>query len=572
MYSYLFIFLVSLMSSFLLTPLIREWAKKKGWVDHPDGGRKIHTTPIPRIGGVGIYFAVLLSLVPVYFLNTTVALYLRDNLQDVLIILGLSGFMMLIGLWDDLKSISPWNKIILETLVAVLCWLSGFQVLQVWGQANVFYWGWLSLPVTVLWIVGITNAFNLIDGMDGLASGAALFSTLAMLIVSITSHQSYVVIFLAGLAGAILGFLRFNFSPASIFLGDSGSLLLGFLLSVVAITGSQKSTAAFSIAIPIVALGLPVVDTALSVARRFVRGRPIFSADSRHIHHVLLEKGLKPRHAVIVLYGICGLFGLFSLCFINPSGKTNGVILAILGISILFGIQKLRYSELSVLRGHVARGVHNQRRLLASGVVVKHFIDEIGKTKSLGNLMDAVGRGLEELCFSRFEIVVPVKNASDLIKPSEGWDIVPLAVGGTVLRWTSACRHCTRILESGTPGDSAVPGNSGRANTGICEECVKYKNPILQKSMVVDSKRLVHCSVEYQIAMPLSGKRGEDLGMIKFHYPAGDDYPVSAIAMLSENIGEQFEKAVQRILRADVSIRKALLGKGAGSALTRSSI
>jgi len=570
MYSYLLTFVISLSISLSLTPLVRELAKKKGWVDRPDGKRKIHDIPIPRVGGIGIYSAILLSLIPVFFLYTEVGSYLRGNVRSILSVLLLAGLMMLVGLWDDLKNISPWKKIAAQALIGILCWLVGFRILEVWAIENVFLWKFLSLPVTVLWIIVITNAFNLIDGMDGLASGAALFSTLAILVVSIAGSQQLPTIILLALAGAVVGFLRYNFNPASIYLGDSGSMLLGFLLSLVSIIGSQKSTVAFAIAVPIVALGLPVLDTTLSIARRFVRGRPIFSADNGHIHHLLMHRGFTTRNAVIMLYGICGLFGLFSLCFINPSGKTNGVILAILGFCVLFGIQKLRYSELSVLKGHLSRGLQNQRKLLAAGVVVQHIIEGMQKSENLKDLVDSMGRGLEELCFSRFEIVIPNDETSGLIISGENWTVMPLALGGTVLRWTSPCRRCNRIQDINSVSGLSVAESAQRRETLSCEGCEGFKHPILQRNILANLKDTANSGLEYQIAVPLCGQNGADLGIVKFYHPTGEDYPVSAIAVLSQNIVREFEKSLQRILSGKKQFPEEVSGEWLGSAVPQS--
>lgn len=346
MITYLIAFLAALLASLAVTPCVRDGAKKLGWVDKPDAVRKLHPAPVPRLGGLAIFLALLVSVSVVYLLPAEANYPLRINLSRACTIIGLGGLMMLIGLRDDLKGLSPWQKFAAQMLVALAAWFLGLRILGSWStNGGIFELGVLSLPITLIWIVGITNAFNLIDGIDGLSAGAALFAMLSMIVVSAAYHQWLTVLLLSSLAGASLGFLRLNFTPASIFLGDSGSLLLGFMLAVLGIESSEKSSTAFAIAVPIVAFGLPVLDTAIAVLRRFLSGKPIFTGDRRHIHHILMGRGLKPRNVVILLYGVCGLFGLISLLFMNPSGRTMGLSLAVLGACVWFGIQQLHYPE-----------------------------------------------------------------------------------------------------------------------------------------------------------------------------------------------------------------------------------
>jgi UDP-GlcNAc:undecaprenyl-phosphate/decaprenyl-phosphate GlcNAc-1-phosphate transferase len=532
MYSYLLSFTTALVVSFVITPFVRSFAKKKGWVDIPDH-RKIHKFPIPRVGGIGIYCAFVVAVIPILFVGTAVSAYLRNNIHVFVGILVFSGFILLIGLWDDLKNISAWKKFSAQSFVAILCWLAGFQINTVWlGSQFQLVWI-LSLALTVLWIVGITNAFNLIDGMDGLAAGAALFATLATMTVSVVGDYKLSAVILAALAGAILGFLRYNFNPASVFLGDSGSYLLGFILGLVSIRYSQKSSAVFSIAIPIVTFGLPVLDTGLAIIRRFLKGKPIFSADMGHIHHVLIKRGLKTRHAVMLLYGISGLFGLFSLCFLNPSGRTNGVILAMLGVCVLLGVQQLRYSELHGLREHLFRGLQNQRALVAGSIVIRQMMDQMREAKTPAELISAIGSGLEELCFSRFELAIRDIDKFQDGSFKEEWEIIPLESGGKIFRWNSFCRSCEKT-------GFAMPGSS-------CENCECIKNPTLQKNMhwiALNSADSSDC----QIALPLEGREHENVGFMKFYYPSKVEYPISAISILSQDICKEFALNYSRII------------------------
>jgi len=202
--------------------------------------------------------------------------------------------------------------------------------------------GWLSLPLTVFWLVGLSNAFNLIDGIDGLASGVAFFATSALLAVALFFGNILPSLFTAALAGATLGFLRYNFNPARIFMGDSGSLFLGFTIAAISIHGSAKAHAAVAILIPIVALGFPIMDTLLAIARRVYRGLPIPTADREHIHHKLIKYGFSHRRAALVLYGFCLVLSFLSVLLTISSSVLVGAILAFLGLVIFWGVKRYK--------------------------------------------------------------------------------------------------------------------------------------------------------------------------------------------------------------------------------------
>jgi len=234
----------------------------------------------------------------------------------------------------------------------------------------------LDLPLTVLWVVAVTNAFNLIDGLDGLAAGSALFSTVVFFVVALVNHSWLGALMSITLAGAILGFLRFNFNPATIFLGDSGSLFIGFLLSALALAGAQKAPTFVAVSIPVVSFGLPILETLLSVLRRLISGRPIFTADREHIHHKLLELGLSHRQVVIVLYAVSALFAMLSLFLLWPTGSTLGLVLAVVGSGIWLGVQHLNYLEFGELR-RVAQRTIEQRQIVINNLSVRRAIAEL---------------------------------------------------------------------------------------------------------------------------------------------------------------------------------------------------
>ncbi len=397
MFEYLIGFVIAAGASMALTVGVRALCGRRGWLDVPDH-RKRHAVPTPRIGGLAIYLAMIVTLATLLAAGQ----WQPNPEAATLQILSLAGLMLAVGMWDDLWGLSPRTKLGAQIAIAALAWLLGFRIIDTWSYDGAgFEFGVFSLPVTVLWIVGITNAFNLIDGLDGLATGTAIFATLSLLFASLVTGQPDAVLLLAVLAGASAGFLRYNFNPASIFLGDSGSYLLGFTLAVVSIHTSQKSAAAFAIAMPVFALALPIVDTMLVIVRRVLSGRPIFAADRRHIHHALIERGLSHRSAVLVLYAIAALLGLVSLLFMNPTGKPVGLAFAMLGVCALVGIQQLRIPELSALTVAMWRPLRHQRELVAAAVAMREARERLHAASSTAELFDAVRFVLERSTFSR---------------------------------------------------------------------------------------------------------------------------------------------------------------------------
>src|SRR5437879_2585436 len=235
---------------------------------------------------------------------------------------------------------------------------------------------YVGFAVTIIWCLAITNAFNLIDGLVGLAAGSALFSTMVVFTVALLHGPALVEVMTIALAGAILGFLRYNFNPATIFLGDSGSLLIGFLLSALALYGAQKAPTIVAVAIPIVSFGLPILETVLSVIRRLISGRPVFTADREHIHHKLLQHGMTHRQVVIVLYAVSAVFALLSLFLLWPTGSSLGLVLAVLGIGIWIGVQRLGYLELGEL-GRVAQRTFEQRQIVINNLAIRRAREEL---------------------------------------------------------------------------------------------------------------------------------------------------------------------------------------------------
>src|SRR5258706_846290 len=297
----LIVFVAALLASAIFTRWLRNFAIARGWYSAPSSERHIHTRPIPRIGGVAIFLAlwctVLLGQLAGHF-GGREFVFLNLTLK----ILGPATIIFLLGLIDDFWGVNAYTKFAVQAGAAALLFWNGFGISRLSLLAGYPQLGWLvGLPLTIVWVLWITNAFNLIDGLDGLAAGSALFSCLVTCVVALLGHNQVVLILTLALAGAIAGFLRYNFNPASIFLGDCGSLLIGFLISAIAIAGSHKSPTMVAVAIPIVSLGLPILEVAVAVVRRFFSCRRLFAPDREHIHHKLLGRGLGHKQTILAL-------------------------------------------------------------------------------------------------------------------------------------------------------------------------------------------------------------------------------------------------------------------------------
>lgn len=348
MRTFLVAFILAFGVAAALTPLLRRWAIELGGLDRVGSSRKIHTQPIPRVGGVAIVLGFVVPLLGLFFWENDVSTLFFAH-PDRVLGLFLGGVAIaLLGLYDDVRGADARVKFAVQGVVAVAMYLLGYAVRVV---ANPFgdpvQLGLLSGPLTVLWIVGIINALNLIDGLDGLAAGVAVIVVMLTFAVALGRLDVLMCLFMASLAGAVLGFLLYNWNPASIFMGDTGSMFLGFVLGVSTVATNQKSSTAVAILVPIVALGLPIADTLLAMLRRAAWGRPIFAADREHIHHRLFDLGLSHRQTVLVLYGVCVFLALvaFSLTYVNSSEVA--LLLAIAGSLAFAGLRRLGYLHVS---------------------------------------------------------------------------------------------------------------------------------------------------------------------------------------------------------------------------------
>lgn len=327
---YWIMFLSGLLLSIILTPAIREWAIKHGWVDMP-GPRKIHQEPMPTIGGAAIYFSFLLvALAGVWRIPESEI----GNSGPLWGLFISSGIVFILGLVDDKIGLNaPWKFSVL-TIASIILWVSGGRIEVLTNPfGDQFKLGILSLPFTILWLVGVSNALNLTDGLDGLAGGIAYIASFTLMLIAIIQGEPVIAVLMAAASGSTLGFLRYNLPPAKIFMGDNGALTFGFILASTAVISRYKATVALTLLIPIVALGIPIADTLFSILRRAWAGKPLFQADRGHLHHKLLDLGLTPWQIIGLIYGVCILLSLISFSFIFMPKQYAFMILA--GISLL---------------------------------------------------------------------------------------------------------------------------------------------------------------------------------------------------------------------------------------------
>ena len=296
--------LVAAIVAFIATPVVRSLAFKIGAVDVPKDNRRMHNHPIPRMGGLAIFFGFILSALIFVPLSTPV----RGMLLGGVII-------VILGIFDDIYALPALPKFFVQIASALIAVLMGNQI-DILSNPNIFssepYWvlGIWSIPISVLWIVGITNAVNLIDGLDGLAGGVSTISSMTMLVIALTVAEPDTALLMAALAGACIGFLPYNLNPAKIFMGDTGSTFLGFILATVSIDGLFKSYAIISFAVPFLMLGLPIFDTCFAIFRRVSHGQSPMAPDRGHIHPRLIDMGFSQKQAVAVLYIISAILGL----------------------------------------------------------------------------------------------------------------------------------------------------------------------------------------------------------------------------------------------------------------------
>ncbi|MCL5023046.1 MAG: undecaprenyl/decaprenyl-phosphate alpha-N-acetylglucosaminyl 1-phosphate transferase [Nitrospirae bacterium] len=402
-FSYL---VVSLGLALALVPLMRSLSFRLGAVDRGTG-RRAHKGIVPRLGGIGIFLAFVVPLA--FSLSRGEWDKFHGRMLGVLI--G-SAVIFLTGLYDDVKGAKIGHKLLLEILAAVFIYYWGIRITLISSPfGSPIDLGWFSVPATVLWIVVITNAINLIDGMDGLAAGTVIL--ISALLFSLTGDNVHMQLTYAILAGSLLGFLRYNFPPASIFMGDSGSLFLGFFLGSVSILSSHKATAVATLMVPVIAFSLPLMDMTYAVLRRFYRGMPLGEADKEHIHHKLLEKGFSRRKVLLILYAVNILILVSVLLVVRRQFDLSFFGLVFLVVLAVLGLRMLGYIEFiprirEVLRNHA---IGRKRKYF--NYVIRRFRRNVAKSETLDDFWTHLRNLMDEYNFSRAEVNLEIPGVSN---------------------------------------------------------------------------------------------------------------------------------------------------------------
>jgi UDP-GlcNAc:undecaprenyl-phosphate/decaprenyl-phosphate GlcNAc-1-phosphate transferase len=503
-------FLCSFFLAVVLTHRVRALALERAWVDMPDGERRVHEQPTPRVGGIAVVGTVVLVLL-VGLLFLPGSLGVREDITPLLALVAGGGAIFLLGLWDDVRGMSASAKFVGQVIIATAVFVAGVRI-----GGFTLPGGYVELPflvsafLTVGWLVLIANAFNLIDGSDGVAAGAALFAAVAIGVASLFGSNYYGAFLAFVVAGATLGFLFFNFPPASIFLGDCGSLFLGFMLAGVGVITSQKGPTALAIAIPVVSFGLPILDTMLAVVRRVLRREGIFNADRGHIHHRLLDLGHSPRNVALLLYGISAAFGLVSLLLIQPSGASLAIVFIVVGAGMFLVVQRLSIPELVELRRILGRGVQ-QRLVIGHNVRIRESVVRIRRARRSEDIFLALAHAFAAGEFTRAEV-----RLHPAFPGSVG------RVNGTSPRDRASCWVWTR------------PGVEGSGQG-------------------------------WEMALPFRNEAGEAVGELALWHPEDSEHLLTDIRLLAVELRPALQAALTRMsaeIAARIASRETTAGPG----------
>ncbi len=369
-------FVVAFAFTFVSVPMAKIVAGKIGAMDVPRDGRRMHKKATPRLGGIAVFFGFLVSLLS--FCEIT---------RDLVAVLSGAIIIVILGIIDDSRGLSAKVKFVVQIIAALVVVYGGNIRVEVFTNPNFFsnlpvlqLDKWVSIPFTVLWIVAITNAVNLIDGLDGLAAGISSIAAVSLVFVAGVVGEAKIALIALIIAGACFGFLPFNFNPATIFLGDTGSTFLGFMLAVLSVQGSFKSYAVISFAVPLLILGLPIFDTGFAILRRLFTGQGIMTPDRGHIHHRLVDMGFSQKQTVFILYAISGVLGLAAV-LLAESGAMRALILLICVLVFVFGggmVTKRREHFEEMIAAQEAKKTEADVQVVLQEIQIAEEHEEIG--------------------------------------------------------------------------------------------------------------------------------------------------------------------------------------------------
>lgn len=315
-------FVCAFLLAFLSTPFVKKLAKKIGAIDIPKDKRRMHTDSVPLIGGLAIFLGFLVSTV----------LFAEIDIKIIAILSG-ALIMVMLGVFDDKYALGAKFKLMIQIIAAAIPVIAGVRIERIilpFLKSGGIEFGWLAYPITILWIVALTNAVNLIDGLDGLAAGVSAIASFSMFLIALMQGNYLIAVMCAALVGACCGFLPYNFSPASIFMGDTGSTFLGFVMASLSVLGLFKIHAIISFAVPFIAFGIPIFDTSFAIFRRIKEHRPIMSPDRGHLHHRLVDMGFTHKQAVLIIYAICIVLG--AVAVLSFKSKLLAIVIAVFGV------------------------------------------------------------------------------------------------------------------------------------------------------------------------------------------------------------------------------------------------
>ena len=431
MYSLALLAISALLLTLAFTPIVRTVSARLGWLDQPDP-RKVHLAPVPRTGGVAILGGYAVAFLILFYSPLGGSRAVAAALPGVWALLPAVLVAFATGLLDDVFGLKPWMKILGQIAAAALACNANVQILGIAGHSLADTW-W-HVPITILWLVACSNAFNLIDGLDGLAVGVGLCATATIFLSATLSGNYALALVTAPLLGALLGFLPYNFNPASIFMGDCGSLTVGFLLGCFGVIWSQKSATLLGMTAPLIALAIPLLDTALAVARRFLRHQPVFGADRGHIHHRLLARGFTPRRVAYVLYASAGIVAGLSLLLSSAANHVGGIALVAFCAIVWLAVQYLGYEEFDAARHMIFGGIF--RRALNANLSISQLETAVHVANTVDECWDALVKTSRDLGFSEASLQFNDRRLTARlaeVDSAECWDLrIPLNHSGHV--------------------------------------------------------------------------------------------------------------------------------------------